>query len=718
MPIEKFVRINNRDNFLLDEIPDYYPGTTKYLQFWREQKKRCIEGFWNKDGEDYRFMPGELYFYVNFGAIKFEDKENKGLTKKPFLRDVEWEFFYNLLECNGFSGFENASFQCIDPKGENYVSPREALRMTHVIPLGRPLFEGKKRNFMVLGSRGWGKSYMIAGIMAHCFLFNGADRYIVSEKNRTSSVLVGAARADKVIDVLNKVKVVFNNLPGASADAPPPFSKRSGGSLRPNSTFTHSYEEKVGGEWKTKTGSFIKAVVYGTDSEAGVGGRFNYSVIEEFGLLENAIAVQGANEATLRIGNDVTGITIAVGTGGNVEKIQEAEALFRDPVEYGFLPFKDVYEYGDSTGWFVPYHYSLNGEFRDENGNLDIEAADKFIELERKDRGITGKSTLKGDLFMMSYPVKPSEMFLSRRGNVFPIQEVRHQLTKIKLDKSYIKKVTPIELIWNGDSVIYDIVDKEPLWEFKNPNEYHDNTGVIAMYEKPKIIDGKVPQNMYLIGVDPYKMDEAENGSLGAIYVIKNYEYATLGGGYSQIVAEFVGRPGTRAQFNEILEKMAVFYGGGDRCIYFENNIESNIVSHFRKKNRLNLLAFKPNIFSNKAKNMSGEYGYTITNGHVKNSALKYVADWLLEDRASIDSDTRIRNIDLIYSRALLEEMAAFNDKGNFDRVMGLVGCIIGLRAKANEFEVGEEAQTSAVASFYNKMFSNGRLQSEETIFF
>ena len=77
--------------------------------------------------------------------------------------------------------------------------------------------------------------------------------------------------------------IVFNNLPGASADAPPPFSKRSGGSLRPNSTFTHSYEEKVGGEWKTKTGSFIKAVVYGTDSEAGVGGRFNYSVIEEFG---------------------------------------------------------------------------------------------------------------------------------------------------------------------------------------------------------------------------------------------------------------------------------------------------------------------------------------------------------------------------------------------------------------------------------------------------
>ena len=54
-------------------------------------------------------MPGNLYFYVNYWTILL-NKTAHSKTKtpgKPFLRDLEWEFFYNWCEARGFSGFED-----------------------------------------------------------------------------------------------------------------------------------------------------------------------------------------------------------------------------------------------------------------------------------------------------------------------------------------------------------------------------------------------------------------------------------------------------------------------------------------------------------------------------------------------------------------------------------------------------------------------------------
>ena len=111
-----FTRLKNRSNFLITDIPDHHPQSIKYLKYWKLHKRRCIEGFWSKDDADidvnvdkefpeelsdgnYRFMPGNLYFYVNYGTIKHKpDDAPKSAPKKkirPFLRDVEWEFFYN-----------------------------------------------------------------------------------------------------------------------------------------------------------------------------------------------------------------------------------------------------------------------------------------------------------------------------------------------------------------------------------------------------------------------------------------------------------------------------------------------------------------------------------------------------------------------------------------------------------------------------------------------
>ena len=52
----------SNEAFILKEIPKLHPASEEYLLFWREEKKKCIEGCWIGGV----WMPGNLYFYVNY----------------------------------------------------------------------------------------------------------------------------------------------------------------------------------------------------------------------------------------------------------------------------------------------------------------------------------------------------------------------------------------------------------------------------------------------------------------------------------------------------------------------------------------------------------------------------------------------------------------------------------------------------------------------------
>ncbi len=130
------VRINNRNNFLIKEIPTYHPKSLKYIQWWRLEKSRCIQGLWSIDDSEikidlykvdseiqeiksnkWRYMTPNLFFYVNFGIILHRPSDApKTAPKKrikPHLRDIEWEFFYNWIEARGFSGFaDDDEYSC------------------------------------------------------------------------------------------------------------------------------------------------------------------------------------------------------------------------------------------------------------------------------------------------------------------------------------------------------------------------------------------------------------------------------------------------------------------------------------------------------------------------------------------------------------------------------------------------------------------------------
>lgn len=727
---QKFVPIAKKKAFLLPEIPNYYPGTLKYKDFWKEQHRRCVEGMWAVDDkvltEDtwtdetvWRWAPPNLYFYANFGTILHQEYPGAPRTKiKPYLRDVEWEFFYNFAVCRGFSGFENDLTHSCDvrlthkeipsqkeapelyTKGvlKTYVPAYEYIRALHEYDKGKALYNNPMKNLFLMGSRGFGKSYMVGvGLILHTFLFNFMVEYNPSMKP-SIEVGVGAALSDKSAEILAKMNEAFVSLPGSFEDPitgkkfrAPFFKNTSGRVTQPNTRMVHKYKKKVGNIWiDAGSGSKIEHRVFTKDNpDAMAGLRPSLIIIEEVGLLENVKDVHGSNEAAQKIDQKL-GVSVYIGTGGNVDKVIECESIFREPNAFDMLPFDDPYEgSAEQICWFMPYHYARNIH-KDENGNTDLLKAHKDIMKERKEK--MGKKNASSiiDRHLMNFPIIPSEMFLSMKGNRFPVTELRKQLDNIKKNNYYLNNSSNITLRFDAQSktgVSWELDHEgklKPLHEYqRRKDDYDDPQGCVVIYEFPKEVDGQIPDDLYVIGYDPYVSKDQDAGtSLGAVYVFKNNRYATDKMGYSQVVAEYVGKPFEGLDyFNENVLKLSMMYGATPRGIYFENNKGSAVYEYFHKQKRLGLLATKPkHILTSKTKSPTRfiEYGFSVPNPTIKDRILEYIYDWLIEERGVFEGEV-IRNLDLIPSRGLLEELIAWNPDDNFDRVSAFAGCIIAL---------------------------------------
>lgn len=208
-----FPIIKNRNNFVIKKHTYYNPRSQAFINYWRLHKKRCIEGFWSIDdpeyhidvnnpvepiecGKKWRFMPPNLYFYVNFGVIKHKPEGSQKTDPKkivrPYLRDFEWAYFYNYIEARGFSGFsDDNEYTCLeavdkfekneiledDPELQvasiykkdgslkKYIPAREYLRQLFDRPMGIPLYENQSKNMMLLGGRGGGKGTLLTEVV-------------------------------------------------------------------------------------------------------------------------------------------------------------------------------------------------------------------------------------------------------------------------------------------------------------------------------------------------------------------------------------------------------------------------------------------------------------------------------------------------------------------------------------------------------------------------
>lgn len=694
--------IINKAAFLLKEIPQFHPASEEYLLFWREEKKRCIEGYWVGGV----WMPGNLYFYVNFWTILL-NKTAHSKTKtpgKPFLRDLEWEFFYNWAEARGFSGFEDDKEFTCDREfigKENYVPAAEYMRRTHKKNLGRPLWENEAKNFMMMGSRGFGKSYSVAGgVAGHEFVFDGMKSYDpeLIKNPPSTEIVVGAGDAKYSGDILKKTQFGLDNLPGGieigNKFFPSPFAKQYGGSWYSGKEVIAEYKKKLGGTWKVMgSKSKIKHRTFKDNAFAANGTRPAVMVMEEIGMFSNLKASHEASVECMKNGAYKFGSCMYLGTGGDMEGggTVDARDMFYNPDVYDMISFDDEWEDKGKISYFVPAYKGLN-QFKDDNGNTKEEPAREYLDKfrDKLKEGKNSRSALDAEL--QNRPLVPSEVFLTRTGNLFPVADLLTRLAELEASNKernhdYIGELyidaSAKKVQWKPNAKL------KPIYNFPiRGNE--DLSGCVIIYEMPYVDkDGDIPYGMYLAGTDPYDHDESTTSSLGSTFVINKLT--------NRIVAEYTARPETANQYYENVRRLLKFYNA--KCLY--ENERKGLFQYLEHKHETYLLADQPEIIKDviqhsKVQRQKGMH----MSKPLKLYGEELIKMWLLEPY----ENEGLLNLHKIRSVALLKELIAYNDTGNFDRVMAFMMIVYHLE-EVKKIKVEKEKKVSTIydQGFWNK---------------
>jgi hypothetical protein len=618
------------------------PGTKQFEKFWLQEKDRCLNGYEPEiNGEPCGVrISGEHYFYLNYCRIQKSviDERTGEERKRLDFPDFCSMDFYWFLELE---------------KNEN--PDRYGLDYTH------------KKGMIAAKARRKGYSFKNAAGAIWKYTFF-PESYII----------IGSFYNEYADATMKMVLEMGNFLNEYTEFRHPRLIDRK-------DEIVSGYIEKVNGiEVKKGYKSTIKVMTFQNSAYKAVGKSATRFVFEEAGLFENLKSAYMMAEPLFRDGDKMIGIPILFGTGGDMDKrTQDFSEMFRTPDSYGLASYDNIYEKNDVNGkcgwfidemWFRPCKLIINNKTYqgvDSNGNAHRWVAEYNLDLERKSKEGTDKNSYNK---LITQKCKtPSEAFLVTEGNVFQVAELYARLSKLLSDDNfkYIGQKGWLveqdgEVRWSPDLNN----DLQPLNTFPHKQDA-DLNGCITVYEHPLYVKGEIPNDMYIIGHDPWGIDAEGGKSLGAAYVVKTKKYGLQGFGHDEIVAEYVARPdpGGMQEYNYNLEKLALYYN----CqINFEND-RGEVKAYFTKKRRLDLLCPPPYVTIQRHlpnSNMAGrKFGYSMGNPKMKSIGEQYLYDWLGE-RRGIDPNTgkELTTIDYIPSKALLEELIAYNRHNNFDR--------------------------------------------------
>lgn len=509
-----YPRTENLSQFLMEEVPllpKYHPT---YVKFWSRESKRCIEGVWGKMFGKWRYMPGNLYFFGNYGVIE-DTKIVDGVpvTKhyKPRIVDYFWEFSAMSWTAYGFSGFEkdevyscNRSIEsyrkgeitleqlpesCFKPDGnvKEYMDAFDYLLKLHDKPLGKSLFLNEARDVIVMGSRSGGKSYWVGiGELEYNFVFSGARRYdtkFITNKLKCRQV-AGSADTTKSAELYDKfvqsqaaktnnkdsdyvkwfgvyTEYYYDNRGNKKEKITPcPFYRHTIGNLDcPNklNPLKAVYKIKRNGEYqKEGVGSELVHVNYSTKkgdgAQAAVGGRYLFSDVEEVGLVQNYIEVLGSNKSALRRNGRKMGVSWSQGTSGNITYVQEAKKVFSNPEDYDTIAFKNKFDKSGKTQstGYFIPNYMVHFAYKDKDGNTNYEEAIGKINRERQKSAESKDANVLRD-HLMNEPCYVEEMWITTKGSYLPEEELIRQERKLVTDNHFRTLENPVKLYWDSD---------------------------------------------------------------------------------------------------------------------------------------------------------------------------------------------------------------------------------------------------------------------------
>lgn len=695
-------------------------GTPEWLDYWKEQLRRCIEGY-EVEGQK---ITGHHYCYLNFAQIERveygEDDEDEDealankITSFPDFWDGDYNFFWSLeIARNGICSKHtqvpstdkekskwtelNKKLKKLTKDSEEYIktkNQRDKISQDVLDRLGlfvKPHLDYLNGGYHFIVGKARRKGYSFKNGIIIANLYNTV---------RNKLTLIGAYEKKFIEQTMEKTLGFLNFFNEHTG-----FSKNR---LIDKKDFIKSgYVEEINGVNVEKG---YKSVIdakrtFKDNADAMRGVDALFILLEEAGAFDNLAQSYNAIVPSLTAGSKITGQICIIGTSGDMEKgtVDYAD-MFYNPLAYGLMPFVNIWDdNAENTvcGFFHPVVWNMEG-FYDKQGNSDIKKALEWENARRKRLLENSSSSILLHRHMQEFPLCPAEAFsMASHSEIVCVEELRNRLNKIQAKSLHIKKGIPVTLVYNQDKT--KVIAKPDLNNVLNPiynykPKTNDLNGAVVIYEFPS---ENVPQNFYKIGYDPYRQNNGT--SLSAITVFKGHWRGEKT--KYKIVAEYYGRPQNSDMVNEIALKLAMLY---NTQVMVENEV-THPITYFERKKALKYLAAQPDrAISNsiQSSKVDRKYGCHMTD-KIKEDCIKYTNDWLLNGYED-DFGNTLSVIDEIDCPGFIEELLMYNRKGNFDRVSSFFMCMMQLQEQELEKEYSSSvSRLEEVISYLNSL--NGR---------
>ena len=374
-------------------------GTTSFLDFWREETKRCLEGYVAPDGD---FITGYHYFYLNYCPIL--------LVREKFITDGRGHKRKVVERKREFPDFWDSDY--------DYFMAIEAAET-----------EGK--HLAVLKARGKGYSFKGASMLCrNFFLIRDSKSYAIASEMEYLTKDGLLTKAWDFMDFINK----------STAWA----KKRQKINQVAHRRASYVTIDERGHESEGGYMSEIMGVSLKNDPDKARGKRGKLILWEEGGKFPELVKAWQVAQPSVETNGVAFGLMIAFGTGGeegsDYEGLQE---LFFYPEGYNILPFKNIWDdAGGKCSYFVPEYVNMYGtdahghQLMDDNGNTEYLHATRHA-LAKRDEVLKGANDRNAiDRWIAEHPFNPLEACLQLSGNIFPKEELIRQLAYIRNSES------------------------------------------------------------------------------------------------------------------------------------------------------------------------------------------------------------------------------------------------------------------------------------------
>lgn len=605
--------------------PNSNPNS-EYRKYWREELRRCREGLIRQS--DGMYVTGFLYWFLNYCPMMvnfYKEGQKKAIRKESF------GFF--------FEGIWWRSIYLYNAREQGH----------HAIELAK---------------RGCAKSYFLATIMSHNLIVGESE----AAHKRCITVLTAAQKEylkDDKDGTLNKfipeLSFVIDNTPFPNLllkNSPNEMSWQMG-YKKPNGAIGGSMNQVLG--------------VSAKDDSDKLRGKRGWILYEEMGTFDGLLELYDVTRKSVEDGDYTFSCMYLVGTANNKESsFLSAKKLLYAPESYNIQSVPNVYDKKgsgkDTFGFFFPAYINRAGCYNKDGISDVIKALLQVLMARYKSKyGADPTSVLR---VIAEDPITPAEAIIKVKDAYFPVASLQERADTLDKNPSLYDDVYVGELYTTGTGEIeFRPTDDIPIRTYPVDN---DTKGALEIYSMPKKDrEGKVFNDRYIIGVDPYDNDQAESHSLYSIFVLDTF--------VDNLAAEYTGRTNFADEAHDMVLKLCIFYNA--KALYESN--KKGLYSYMEKTRNTFRLADTPEYLRDKQLVKYSSFGSNAkgvnVSANINNFANRLIKDWLLMkvpiEVKQEDGHIEIQEVPKLYTlknRALIEEAIQFNPDINVDRIRAL----------------------------------------------